>query len=184
MLEFLDKYEGDITVNGENVTPQNILNTLSKLKGNVEIVLSPKQREETESKDEYFPNDFVLYVKTYMTRESTPDFQFMKVWNNDVPMPLRVMQGCVCKETKGMYYVKLRGYPYRAETCACCGKPITSQDSKFFGIGPECFRKLGLPRNVYTQQDVTQVRNAILATKWEGWVPKTAILHVERKHGR
>ena len=41
-----------------------------------------------------------ITVKSYMTQKSTPTFDFMSKWNNDTPMPLRVMYGTKLEETR------------------------------------------------------------------------------------
>lgn len=51
---------------------------------------------------------YKITVKKYMTEPSTPNFDFQDKWNNGKPMPLRTMQGEVIKETRGMYYMKLK----------------------------------------------------------------------------
>ena len=51
---------------------------------------------------------YKITVKKYMTEPSTPNFDFQDKWNNGVPMPLCIMQGEVIKETRGMYYMKLK----------------------------------------------------------------------------
>lgn len=51
---------------------------------------------------------YKITVKKYMTEPSTSNFDFQDKWNNGVPMPLCIMQGEVIKETRGMYYMKLK----------------------------------------------------------------------------
>ena len=65
-----------------------------------------------------------IEVKSYMLKKATPDFDFMQKWNNDGPMPLKIMVGTVVKETKGMVYMKLHGDIFEEKTCHCmkCGK--------------------------------------------------------------
>ena len=54
------------------------------------------------------PDDvYKVTVKKYMTKPSTPDFDFMHRCNRDIPMPMSTMIGIVEKETPGMVYVKL-----------------------------------------------------------------------------
>ena len=51
---------------------------------------------------------YKITVKKYMTEPSTSTFDFQDKWNNGKPMPLCTMQGKVIKETRGMYYIKLK----------------------------------------------------------------------------
>ena len=51
---------------------------------------------------------YKINVKKYMTEPSTVNFDFQDKWNNGKPMPLCIMQGEVIKETRGMYYMKLK----------------------------------------------------------------------------
>lgn len=51
---------------------------------------------------------YKITVKKYMTEPSTPNFDFQDRWNDGKPMPLCTMQGEVIKETRGMYYMKLK----------------------------------------------------------------------------
>lgn len=51
----------------------------------------------------------VLYrikVKKYMTEKASYNFDFMEKYNNNEPMPLRIMFGEITKETKGMVFKK------------------------------------------------------------------------------
>ena len=51
---------------------------------------------------------YKITVKKYMTEPATVNFDFQDKWNNGEPMPLCIMQGEVIKETRGMYYMKLK----------------------------------------------------------------------------
>ena len=51
---------------------------------------------------------YKITVKKYMTEPATVNFDFQDKWNNGKPMPLCIMQGEVIKETRGMYYMKLK----------------------------------------------------------------------------
>lgn len=51
---------------------------------------------------------YKITVKKYMTEPATVNFDFQDKWNNGKPMPLRIMQGEAIKETRGMYYMKLK----------------------------------------------------------------------------
>ena len=51
---------------------------------------------------------YKIIVKKYMTEQATSTFDFHDKWNNGKPMPLCIMRGEVIKETRGMYYMKLK----------------------------------------------------------------------------
>lgn len=77
------------------------------------IILYANNKNATESKSErpesVSSNEYLITVKSYMTKKSSPGFDFMAQWNNDNPMPLITMVGTIEKETPGMVYMKLRG---------------------------------------------------------------------------
>ena len=49
---------------------------------------------------------YKITVKDYMTKESTRNFNFMKTWNDDIPMPSTDLVVEFTKETRGMIYAK------------------------------------------------------------------------------
>ena len=51
---------------------------------------------------------YKITVKKYMTEPATANFDFQDKWNGGKPMPLCIMQGEVIRETRGMYYMKLK----------------------------------------------------------------------------
>ena len=51
---------------------------------------------------------YKITVKKYMTEPATANFDFQDKWNDGKPMPLCTMHGKVTKETRGMYYMKLK----------------------------------------------------------------------------
>lgn len=125
--------------------------------------------------------EYVITVKQYMTKKSTPDFDFMAKWNNDIPMPLRTMVGTVEKETAGMVYMKLHGdiVSETVQTCMRCGKPITNPVSQFFGMGPECGGH-NYVNPFESDEELRQVvdsyrKNHLQKITWEGWLIKSAI---------
>lgn len=118
-------------------------------------------------------SEIEITVKSYMTRKAIPEFDFMEKWNDDNPMPLRVMQGVVVKETRGMVYMKLHGVARPTITCYCCGKELTNPVSRHYGIGPICLGKLGIIREI---DDIDNIREELVNVEWEGWIIKSAIL--------
>ena len=62
----------------------------------------------TKAKKMEVGKSYKITVKKYMTEPATANFDFQDKWNNGKPMPLCIMQGEVIKETRGMYYMKLK----------------------------------------------------------------------------
>lgn len=59
-----------------------------------------------DSKEVPFRKQYKITVKDYMTKESTRNFDFMKKWNDDIPMPSTDLVVVFTKETRGMIYAK------------------------------------------------------------------------------
>ena len=68
---------------------------------NNDLICQPVQKME-------IGKSYKITVKKYMTEPATVNFDFQDKWNNGKPMPLCIMQGEVIKETRGMYYMKLK----------------------------------------------------------------------------
>lgn len=130
--------------------------------------------ERVQSKSEYR-----ITVKRYMTEKSNPGFDFMAKWNNDNPMPLRTMIGTEEKETKGMVYMKLHGQAEPVVKCMRCGRTLTNEVSKLYGIGPECITKIPFLASLNID-DVEGIKEKLVDVTWEGWVIKSAILEKEK----
>lgn len=127
-----------------------------------------------------------IFVKSYMTKKSTPEFDFMAKWNNDNPMPLREMVvDEYVKETRGMVYIKCHADILQRVTvrCMCCGRPLTNKVSQFFGLGIEC-GKHNYVNPFDTEEELNQAvadyREKLLNIKWEGWIIKSAILECDK----
>ena len=128
--------------------------------------------------------EYRIKVKKYMTEKATPQFDFMAKWNNDVPMPLRIMTGTVDKETRGMVHMTLHGDMYAEQMCTCmkCGKRLTNPVSQYFGIGPECGGHNYVnpfDSDEELKKAVAQYRKQLREITWSGWVIKSAITEQE-----
>lgn len=125
---------------------------------------------------------YLITVKSYMTKKATPSFDFMAKWNNNNPMPLITMVGEVEKETPGMVYMKLHGdiVSQITTSCMCCGKAITNPVSQYFGMGPVC----GNHSYVNPFESDEELKEAVKRYRteylnkitWEGWIIKSAII--------
>lgn len=128
-------------------------------------------------------------VRQYMTKKASPAFDFMAKWNNDIPMPLRIMVGTYDKETPGMYHMNLHGdiLEEKMQVCMKCGKPITNPVSQYFGMGPECSGHGYInPFNSDEElaEAVSNYKKELQNITWTGWVIKTAITSMEELNGR
>ena len=183
MLTLIKNWAGAVEIDG--VEYDNVNQAISNFKrtnDDIHIILksnvqkSAQKRstaivEATESDSEY-----EITVKQYMTRKATPEFDFMAKFNNNNPMPMRIMQGTVEKETKGMVYMKLHGLCKPTITCYCCGKELTNPVSRHYGVGPICLSKLGIVRDI---EDVENIKEELVNITWEGWIIKSSILKKE-----
>ena len=188
MLTMLKDYKGTIEINGEKY--DSVKDAIKRFKSDsdtITIKLSSNNqscvkssvralKEHTEKK---------ITVKQYMTRKATDEFNFMKQWNDDNPMPLRTMIGTVEKETRGMVYMKLHGDITEERTLHClkCGRPITNPVSQYFGMGPECGGHNYI-NPFYSKEElenaVKDYREKVLKNiTWEGWIIKSAIVSEE-----
>ena len=184
MLELLKSWKGAVEIDGTKYEDiGHALNACKTLSNVSSIKLYAHTYRSTQritdalnSKSEYR-----VTVKQYMTKEASPEFDFMAKWNNNNPMPLRTMIGTVEKETRGMVYMKLHGDIYAEKICTCmkCGRPLTNPVSQFFGIGPEC----GGHNYVNPFDSEEELRAAVDAYRkqlqkvaWEGWIIKSAII--------
>lgn len=90
MKNQLKDWKGKIFIDGEQVSVDDI-----KPEDEISISLVPYQKE------------YKVTVRQYMTQKSTDDFDFMKKWNNDIPMPMTTMVGSIESEMRGMVYMNL-----------------------------------------------------------------------------
>ena len=121
---------------------------------------------------------YKITVKKYMTEPATANFDFQDKWNDGKPMPLCIMQGEVIKETRGMYYMSLKGKAEPTSKCLVCGRVLLNPVSKLYGIGPECSEKVGLIRiesKEEAKEKLKHIMEQIDDIIWTGWVIKSAI---------
>lgn len=192
MITMLKNWEGAVEVNDSTYDSiQDVIKANLDLNGNIHIKLYPQAKKAVNgagnAKKAPIPaqeQEYRITVKKYMTEKSNPQFNFMAQWNNDNPMPLRIMTGTVVKETRGMVYMKLHGDMYAEKMCTCmkCGKRLTNKVSQYFGIGPEC----GGHNYVHPFETEEELDNAVAdyrkhlqSITWEGWIIKSSITEKE-----
>ena len=180
-MEFLKNWNGTIEINGKDPNDVDMFN----IKGAISIHLMPvgyskpveyKLSVEPEVDDK----EYKIKVRAWMTKASTPDFNFMDKFNGGIPMPMRIMVGTVNKQTEKMYHMTLHGDILEeiTQTCMCCGKPITNEVSKYFGMGPVCGQHNYVnPFNSKEElkEAVAQYKEKLRNITWTGWIPKSAI---------
>jgi len=186
MITALKNWKGSVVVNGENYDSiESAISAFKTSKGPIHIKLSPKKEtvlkidsDASQSIQSISPKlgEIQITVKKYMTETATPLFDFMAKWNNNNPMPMRIMTGTKEKETRGMVYMKLHGLAKPTITCCCCGKELTNPISRKYGIGPICLSKIGINLDI---NDVDGISEKLVDVKWEGWIIKSAITKEE-----
>lgn len=188
MLTMLKDIQGEVIINGKKY--DSVKSALKSFKSDSDTITisfirnnAERNREQIRANNEHIVKK--ITVKQYMTRKATPEFDFMKTWNNDVPMPLRTMIGTVEKETRGMVYMKLHGDITEEKTLHClkCGRPITNPVSQYFGMGPECGGHNYI-NPFYSKEElenaVKDYREKVLKNiTWEGWVIRSSIISEE-----
>ena len=182
----LQDWKGEVEINGVSGIPSDFVFT-----DNMVIILhTTTTKTSAVSEASSAEQEYKVVVRQYMTKPSTPSFDFMQKFNHDIPMPLRTMVGVKVKETQGMVYMKLHGdiLEEQIDTCMCCGRPITNPVSKYFGMGPECGRHNYVnpfETKEELQAAVNSFRKQLQETRWEGWIIKSAILSMEEiENGR
>ena len=188
MISLLKNWQGSVEIEGvEYKSIQDAMSVFKTAKDEIHIKLlsnnknankelTDAQKTVSKSNDLSVDTEYQITVKQYMTRKATADFDFMLKFNHDNPMPMRIMQGTVEKETKGMVYMKLHGLAKPTITCYCCGKELTNPVSRHYGIGPICLSKLGIVREI---DDIDNIREELVNIEWEGWIIKSAITNRE-----
>jgi len=143
-------------------------------------------REEPEQKSLFISGDamrtgreYIVKAKRWMTQASKDDgFDFMRHWNNNVPMPLRIMKGRVLKETRGMIYMELKACVMETDCCMKCGKTLTHPVSRLYGLGPECGGHFHInPFNTEEelQAALDEVKQKLESVTWSGWIAKSGV---------
>lgn len=186
MLSALASWKGTVEINGVTYdSVEDARKFVSENSVSIDYILLRSEQKNAENRKitqfESNPTQYVITVKQYMTKKSSPGFDFMAKWNDDNPMPLRTMIGTIEKETRGMVYMKLHGdiIAEQMHFCMKCGRPITNPVSQFFGMGPECGGH-NYVNPFESEEELKSVvesyrRNYLQKLTWEGWIIKSAI---------
>mgnify|MGYP001189953883 CR=1 FL=1 len=186
MLNLLEGYKKSLEINGKMYNNINeAIQDLKEYEGELTIILNKENEINKKENNPEQPQDSIIpiykiKVKQYMTKPSTPQFDFHDKWNNGNPMPMRIMVGKKIKETKGMVQMELWGEITEEITnyCMKCGKPLTNPVSKYFGIGPECGGH-NYTNPFETEEEliaaINNMQEQLKNIKWTGWIIKSAI---------
>lgn len=182
MIEkLLNDWKGELEIDNKHYTSvEDAVSVFKTLKADSHIFLQSNKKSSAQMITEC-DSDIIEYritVKKYMTEEASPEFDFMAKWNKNEPMPLRTMIGTIEKETKGMVYMKLHGHAEPVVKCMRCGRTLTNEISKRYGIGPECITKIPMLMNLDIS-DVDSIKKKLVDVTWEGWIIKSAITDKE-----
>ena len=185
MLRQLQSWKGAIEIDG---TLYDSIQSIDSIENANRIILYSSNKNVAERKITQIMStsqEYIITVKQYMTRQATPEFDFIAKWNNNIPMPLRTMVGTIEKETPGMIYMKLHGdiIAEQIQHCMRCGKIITNPVSQFFGMGPEC-GKHNYVNPFESDEELKLVvdnyrRNYLQKITWEGWIIRSSIIKKE-----
>lgn len=188
LQKIFNSWEGAIEIDGTLYNNASEIDSDIQLTDGSTIILRSNRNNKRLEEATGEHKEYHFVVKKYMTKKSTASFDFMKKWNKDIPMPMVSMVGTIEKETKGMYYLKLRAAIIgdKMITCMKCGRPLNNPVSQFFGIGPECGgHNYVNPFN--TEEELKEAVNAykkeLQKVTWEGWVIKSAITTMEEYYG-
>lgn len=121
---------------------------------------------------------YMIKVRQYMTKKGSPEFDFMAKWNNNIPMPFRVMRATVVKETRGMFMVTCTAVPMKSTVCMRCGRALTHPVSRLYGVGPECgghahINPFETEEELFSNLD--KLTASLAQITWTGWIIKSAI---------
>lgn len=123
--------------------------------------------------------DYVVEVKSWMMKPTVDDsFDFMQKWNNNIPVPFKIMKGRVLKETRGTLYMELRACVMHTDRCIRCGRPLTHPVSKLYGLGPECGNHAHI--NPFDTEEelnaaLSEIKKKLDEVRWTGWIAKSGI---------
>ena len=179
IISLLSNWKGAVEIDGQHYdSVQDAVVDFKTLSADSHIKLCAKRKNANKTHVEAVSDavEYEIEVKKYMTEQASPSFDFMAKWNNNNPMPMRIMQGTVEKETRGMVYMKLHGLAKPTITCRCCGKELTNPISRHYGIGPICLSKIGIARDI---NDIENIKEELANISWEGWIIKSAITKKE-----
>jgi hypothetical protein len=191
MLEYLQDYKGNLTVDG--VTYNSVSDLATQLgsesrkitmmintKNEKQAPVNEVKKEEKHEEATLSTKIYAIKVRQYMTKPGSPAFDFMIKYNHNVPMPMRQMVGKILEETRGMVKMELHAEILQEITTVCmhCGRPLTNPVSQYFGVGPECGGHGYV--NPFSSDEELRVavagyKKKLAEVKWTGWIIKSSL---------
>lgn len=190
MLKYLSDFEGALTINGKPYSSiQEAMKDLRDYTGSVVITVGqdkePVQPLKTSPAGIIIDTSqgdpvYQIKIRAYLLKEPSIDFDFHTKWNQGIPVPMRIMVGRKLKETQGLVQMELWGEITEPISTSCmkCGRTLTNEVSKYFGIGPECggHRHINPFHNdEELHQAVAVMQQELRKVRWTGWIIKSAI---------
>lgn len=176
MQQILVKLQRPFTLSNPNALPgQRIKVTMQRVERGEEVQVN--QSAFVEGKIEV-GKTYLIRVRPYMTKPSTPEFNFHEKFNHNIPMPFCVMQAKILSETPGMYAAKCVAVPMKTDSCIRCGRPLTHPVSRLYGLGPECGQHFYI--NPFSTEEelknnLDKLRKTLSEITWEGYIIKKSI---------
>ena len=91
MNSLFSSWNGPVEIDGVNYKSVDEIPSDLNLDDNSIIVLHTIEKSSASQAPQASDKVYRVTVRQYMTKKSTPDFDFMLKMNNDIPMPLRTM---------------------------------------------------------------------------------------------
>lgn len=186
MVDFVKNWAGKVSINDTEYNNGTEIDGALDFDTSTVIILNKQFESHSPQENIEDHEEYVVTVKQYMTKQATPDFDFMQRWNNNNPMPMRTMVGTKVKETRGMVYMDLHCdiLSERTTVCMKCGKELTNPVSQYFGVGPECgghnyINPFNSEKELH--EAVENYRKQLQNIKWSGWIIKSAIVSLKNK---
>ncbi|WP_300924666.1 hypothetical protein [uncultured Clostridium sp.] len=120
--------------------------TLDNLKDKTYLII--KQKDFSNKQE-----DLLLFTFEDYLIKPFNGFDFHEKFNRGINIPLKVMQGRILRTVGKMYYIKVKGFYFKNDTCIHCLKKEESNP-----VCLDCFKAL----NVNDIEDI----------EWEGYVPQ------------
>ena len=190
MSKALTNYLNNIKGEDIKISAKTIVTTIENEPKTIQVINIVKKEEKPQRTNDFqvSPKQDIEYkvtVKLYMTKQDSVNFTFHSTWNEGKAMPLRVMYGKLVGQTKNMVKMQLKGKITETGVCLKCGRALTNEISKLYGLGPECGQHYYI--NPLSKEEFElhkqSIQNKLEEITWEGWIPKVAIISMEEVSG-
>lgn len=191
MSKALTNYLNNIKDRDIKISAKTIVNAIENEPKTIQVINIYRKGEtvkEIKNSNTVFEQDkeYKITVKTYMTKPDSVNFTFHSTWNEGKAMPFRIMYGKIINQTKNMIRMQLKAKITETGICLKCGKILTNEVSKLYGLGPECGQHYYI--NPLSKEEFElhkqSIKNKLEEIKWEGWIPKVSIIDMEEINGK